>query len=430
MSIPIRNITGFSKLAFNLRLCLDRTCYFGRDWLTGRSTFSQYIITLRRLLLFLITMQHNKFISIDGKIRLGLYIPGFPSRAFDQATRKFCSFGIKSPSTTVLISVTSACAFRCEHCYQHLDKGADSPLGPILDAARELQESGTAFINVEGGDPFLAYDRLRQLCEAVDDRSEIWVNSAGKGVTLDRLLELKALGLTAVMFSLHSHDPETMNRFMGRRDAWETMQTAVELCHQAGVAVAFNSCLTVEQFADGTFEAIMEQALIFGACLIQLIKPKAAGNWLHTRHTTFPPEVLAAIVDKVSLYNCSREYQHYPSISAQIVEESPEVFGCTAGGSDRFYINAKGDVQPCEFLNISFGNINQEPFINIFDRMRKTFDRPGEIWLCEKYSAYISRTMEDKKIDRLPLPLAESRVLYEKWDRGPETEIYKKIEKR
>jgi hypothetical protein len=38
--------------------------------------------------------------------------------------------------------------------------------------------------------------------------------------------------------------------------------------------------------------------------------------------------------------------------------------------------------------------------------------------------------MEDKKIDRLPLPLAESRVLYEKWDRGPETEIYKKIEKR
>jgi MoaA/NifB/PqqE/SkfB family radical SAM enzyme len=430
MNIPIRNITGLSKLAFNLRLCLDRACYFGRDWIKGQSTFSQYIITLRRLLFFLIKMQHNKFTSIDGKIRLGLYIPGFPSRAFDQATRKFCTFGVKSPNTTVLISLTSACTFRCEHCYQHLDKGADSPLGPILDAARELQESGTAFINVEGGDPFLVYERLRQFCEVIDDRSEIWVNSAGKGVTLERLLELKSLGLTAVMFSLHSHDPETMNRFMGRPDAWETMQNAVELCHQAGVAVAFNSCLTIEQFADGTFEAVMEQALKFGACLIQLIKPKAAGNWLHNHRTTFSPEVLANIVNKVSLYNNGRKYRNYPSISAQIIEESPEVFGCTAGGSDRFYINAKGDVQPCEFLNISFGNLNQESFDKIFDRMRKAFDRPGETWLCEKYSAYISHTMEDKKIDSLPLSHAESRELYENWDRGPETEIYKKIEKR
>lgn len=430
MSSPIRNVAGLAKLAFNLRLCLDRSCYFGREWLAGRSTFSQYLITLRRLLFFLMKMQHNKFVSIDGKVRLGLYIPGFPSRAFDQATRKFCSFGVKSPNTTALISVTSACAFRCQHCYQHLDKGADSPLEPILDAARDLQDHGTAFINIEGGDPFLAYERLRRLCEVIDDRSEIWVNSAGKGVSLERLLELKSLGLTAVMFSLHSHDPETMNRFMGRPDAWTTMQKAVELCHQAGVAVAFNSCLTLEQFADGTFEAVMEQALAFGACLIQLIKPKAAGNWLHARHTAFPPESLAAIIDQVSRYNCSWSYRRYPSISAQIVEESPEVFGCTAGGSDRFYLNAKGDVQPCEFLNISFGNINQEPFKVIFDRMRKTFDRPGETWLCEKYSAAISRTMADKKIDSLPLPLTESRELYKMWDRGPETEIYKKIEQR
>ena len=430
MSTRIQNISGLSKLAFNVRLCLDRACYFGRDWIRGRTTFFQYIITLRRLFLFLVKMQHNKFTSIDGKIRLGLYIPGFPSRAFDQATRKFCSFGGKSPNTTVLISLTSACTFRCQHCYQHLDKGADSPLDPILDAARDLQKSGTAFINVEGGDPFLAYERLRRFCQVVDDRSEIWVNSTGKGVTLERLLELKSLGLTAVMFSLHSHKPETMNRFMGRADAWETMEKAVNLCHEAGVAVAFNSCLTVEQFADGTFEAVMAQALEFGACLVQLIKPKAAGNWLHSRHTSFSPEVLANIVNKVALYNSNRKYHHYPSISAQIVEESPEVFGCTAGGSDRFYINAKGDVQPCEFLNISFGNLNQEAFADIFNRMRKTFDRPGETWLCEKYSDFISRTMEEKNIDSLPLSQAESQKLYENWDRGPETALYKIIEKR
>ncbi len=430
MSVAIRNVTGLSKLAFNIRLSLDRTLFFGNDWLAGRLTIRQYILTLWRLLTFLGKMQHNKFTSIDDKIRLGLYIPGFPSRAFDQATRKFATFGTKSPNTTVLISLTSACTYRCEHCYQHLDKGPDSALEPILVAAGELQDRGTAFVNIEGGDPFLTYDRLRRLCEVIDDRSEIWINSAGKGITLERLCELKSLGLTAVMFSMHSHDPETMNRFMGKSDAWQSMVEGVAFCHQADVAVAFNCCLTLEQFADGTFEAVMEQARSFGACLIQLIKPKAAGNWLHSHHSAFPVLVLESITRKVARYNTHPDYAGYPSISAQIVEESPEVFGCTAGGTDRFYINAKGDIQPCEFLNISFGNLNQEPFGKIFDRMRKVFDRPGETWLCEKYSSHVARLMKENSLDRLPLPETQSREIYETWDRGPQTDLYRKIEDR
>ncbi|MCB9495393.1 MAG: radical SAM protein [Fibrobacteria bacterium] len=430
MSASIRQIRGVAKLVFNLRLCIDRFFFFGRDLLQGRMDLRQFVATLRRLLGFLVRMQHNKFTEIEGRIRLGLYIPGYPSRAFDQASRKFATFGVKSPNTTVLISLTSACAFRCEHCYQHLDKGADSALDPILQAARELQDLGTAFVNIEGGDTFLAYERLRRLCATLDDRSEIWVNSAGKGITLERLAELKTLGLTAVMFSMHSHEPERMNSFMGRSDAWSSMSTGIDLCHQAGVPVALNCCLTVDQFSDGTFEAVMERAKSFGACLVQLIKPKPAGNWLHSHHSAFPPEVLSGIAEKVATYNSHPGYRNFPSISAQIVEESPQVFGCTAGGTDRFYINAKGDVQPCEFLNLSFGNLNEESFGAIFERMRKTFDRPGQTWLCEKHASDVASIMQERNLDRLPLPLDQSRRIHENWNLGPETPLYREIEDR
>ncbi len=49
------------------------------------------------------------------------------------------------------------------------------------------------------------------------------------------------------------------------------------------------------------------------------------------------------------------------------------MFVCTAGGTDRFYINAKGDVQTYEFLNFLFGNIGEEDFLTIYNRMRDHF---------------------------------------------------------
>ena len=68
------------------------------------------------------------------------------------------------------------------------------------------------------------------------------------------------------------------------------------------------------------------------------------------------------------MYNLRREYKDFPAIYAQSIEEDENHFGCTAGGIDRFYINAKGDVQPCEFLNISFGNVQDENFEDIYDK--------------------------------------------------------------
>ena len=57
-------------------------------------------------------------------------------------------------------------------------------------------------------------------------------------------------------------------------------------------------------------------------------------------------------------------------------------YGCTAGGIERFYVNANGDVQPCEFVNVSFGNVNEEDFNNIYRRMRKYFRDPRTNWIC------------------------------------------------
>lgn len=427
--IVIKNITGYRKILFNLQVKIYVFFVFLPRLIKGEITFRRFVLFLRRLLVFLAKTQHNKFLKIGELTRLDLYVPGFPSKAFKTACQKFWQFDNQLPCTTVLISVTSACSYHCSHCYQKLDKGKDVDLELLISAVRKLQEMGIAFFNIEGGEPFLVYDRLKKLCSSIDDRSEIWINSTGKGMTGERLQELKKLNVTAVMFSLHSVEPDKFNQFMGCAEAWDNLTSGIKMCHEAGIAVAFNTCLMKDDFYNGNFESIMEKAKEFKACLIQIIKPKPAGAWLEKEDIAFTAEDIKQVISKVNKYNLSPEFASYPSISAQIIEESKEVFGCTAGGIDRFYINAKGDVQPCEFLNVSFGNIAEDDFENIYQKMRLCFAWAGDCALCEKYSPEIRKEFKENNLTSLPLPLEQSEKIYSSWKRGNKTDLYEKIEK-
>ena len=388
----------------------------------------QFVMFLRRLLLFLSKLDHNKFVKIGSATRMDLYVPSFPTEAFYAGCNKFLVFDQPLPCVTVLVSVTSACRFSCPHCYQRRDHGRDVALDTLVAVVRRLQDRGIAFFNIEGGEPFLVYDRLKSVCAAIDRRSEVWVNSTGDGMTLQRLRELKQLNLTAIMFSLHTAEPARLNHFMGSEKAWEMLTRGIELCHQAGVPVAFNSCLGRDQFHDGEFERVMEKAREFNGCLVQLIKPKPAGAWLETGPAPFDRQDLDRVAALVQRYNHDPACAAYPAISAQILVEDKTRFGCTAGGTDRFYINAKGDVQPCEFLNISFGNIAEEDFDAIYARMGRAFTPPGETWLCEACTAAISHACKTQKTATLPLTKELSSQICEHWDRGNPTRLYARMD--
>ncbi len=421
-------LSGIHKSLFLLRVKIHVLFhYFVRFLKDGKPR--EFFFTLKRLNCFLGRFAHHKLAQVGEKIRLDMYIPGFPSRAFFTACDKFAVFNAKPPSVVALISVTSACTYHCAHCYQRLDLGGDVDLDKLIAAVKHLQDSGVAFFNIEGGEPFLTPDRLLALCRQIDDRSEIWVNTTGHKVTRELLAELKKTNVTVIMFSLHSPDEEMFNTFMGDPHAWQNMVTAIDLCHEAGFPVAFNSCLPLEDFTNGNFEKVMLQARNFGAVLIQLIKPKPSGAWLECGAEEYSARDFALVKEKVNLYNLGKEYADYPAISAQIIEEDPQMFGCTAGGTDRVYVNAKGDVQPCEFLNISFGNIAEEDFGMIYERMREVFKIPQTSIVCEKHSRDVHRIYMENKLTRLPLPKELSQQVCAKMTQDSPTPLYEQMEK-
>ena len=411
----------------NFRIKSGVAVHYIKEWLRGDLNTGEYTRLMKRLNYFIGRLQNNKYVRMGKGTKIDLYIPAYPEPAFFRACDKFKVSKGHFPCTTVLISVTKACRFDCKHCYQKLDKGADVDLPLLIDAVRQLQDMGIAFFNIEGGDPFLKYDRLLNVCQAIDERSVIWINATGDGVTPERLKELKQNQVKAIMFSVHFIEPHALNDFMGRPYAWDTLISGISACKEAGMPFAFNACLGKEAFEDGSFENLMEFAKEKGASLVQLIKPKSAGAWLSETLPDTDGTFLDKVKAKVNMYNLDKRYEAYPSISAQIIEEDPRHFGCTAGGTDRFYINAKGDVQPCEFLNISYGNISERSFKDIYGEMRKDFCPPGTCWLCEANSKMIAKLYEKNGIETLPLLVELSKQVTGKWDRGEETELYRKM---
>lgn len=428
--VKVGYISGSRKWLVNQRIKLTVFAFFLQQFLMGRLHSPNFIRFLRRLLFFLSKMKENKYIRIGNRIKINLYVPAFPTKAFFNACSKVNEFEKKMPCVTALISITSSCRFKCEHCYQRFDTGKDLDLDKLVNSVQQMQNTGIAFFNIEGGEPFLVFNRLKAVCQAIDNRSEILINSTGDGMTREKLEILREnKNLIGIMFSLHTHEPDQLNRFMARNDAWDILEKGVQLCHETGIAVMFNSCMLKADFSNGNFEKIMERAKSFNGALLQLIKPKPAGGWLESGADRFDKNDERMVKEKVDEYNLTASKKNYPSISCMIHEESKEMFGCTAGGTDRFYLNAKGDVQPCEFLNISFGNIQQEGFDTIFERMREQFQEPGDCMLCEKYSAQILKQYRDNGLASLPLSAELSKQIYQDWDRGTPADFYHKVKK-
>ena len=425
----MKTIRGINKFGFVLFLKMNVAFYIVRKYLF-KIRFLNLLNILKRLDFFIGKIKHNKFIDINGLTKLNLYIPAFPSKAFYTACEKFTVFDDKLPCTTVLISITSACPYHCEHCYQKLDQGKDVDIEILIEVVKKLQKMGIAFFNIEGGEPFIKFDRLEKICSVIDKRSEIWINSTGFGITKEKLQLLKKHNTFAIMFSLHSSEPEQMNKFLGKDSAWETMEKAIKLCHEVGINISFNSCLQKQDFYNGNFDKLMKVAKDKRACILQLIKPKPSGGWLQNGVESYSRQDYNFIREKVNQYNFDPKFKEYPAISAQINEEAPEMFGCTAGGTDRFYINAKGDVQACEFLNLSFGNIQQEDFFKIYHKMRTVFEIPTQNLICEQYAKQIYQLFCEKQSKILPLNPKLSENIYCNWNRGNPTNLYWKIEKQ
>lgn len=427
--MKVRNISNMRKISVLSKIKTDIYFHYLRFVVKKKLSFKNFILLNKRTNTLLKSFKINKFYKIGKKIKIDHSVPLFGTSSFYNFMDKFLNFENKLSCSSALISITKDCSFNCKHCYQKFDTGEEISGDNLIGVTKELIKNGVTNFTIEGGDPFIKFDRLLAVCSEIGHKGEITINSTGNGITLEKLKKLKqCCNLYSITFSYNSPIEEEVNFFMGQDYAWNTIKHGLKLASIASIPISLNCCLHSGHYDNGNFEYLMETAKKLSVCHVKLIHPKPSGAWLQGNFPEFTNEEIDHIKQLVKKYNRNRKFSKHPAITAQVIEEDSDHYGCRAGGSDLLYVNAKGDVQPCEFLNISFGNVLEEDFTTIFNRMRAEFNTPGTTWLCEAYSDKIYSDFKENN-DVLPITKIQSEKLYSKWSRGDATPLYYRIEK-
>jgi MoaA/NifB/PqqE/SkfB family radical SAM enzyme len=260
------------------------------------------------------------------------------------------------------LALTYDCTMSCAHCSASKLEDSQRPVMTVADYAelgRELVENGVVAVQLTGGEPFLRAD-LEEIIRALGpERLFISVVTNSSLATKQRLESLCRAGLDNLCVSIDDWDACSHDLGRGRpgnhAKALEVLDQALEL----GLTGMVFHVVTHQNIRSAGLQRLIEHTKRRGVLLV-IGWAVPAGNW------NANTDVLLTDEDLLYLESI---HERYPHVRTDF-ETNYLDWGCGAG-KEKLYITAYGDVMPCAFVHISFGNIFEESLADIRRRAMK-----------------------------------------------------------
>ena len=264
---------------------------------------------------------------------------------------------------TASINIESGCNATCNHC------SADHMMDETTQRADQLHldeyrraidgflRAGAVSINLTGGEPMLnpnVYDIIRMV---PPHRGVVNIQTNGLLIDDEAARKLGEAGCYIVMISLHSHRPEEHDGLLNVPGAFDKVMDAIDNCQRHGMGVILNCTMTHEKVVDGTLWEMVRLARDKDVT-VNFVQPCTTGKWDENKDVRMTPDDYAEFDKAMKL--------------PWVVWEGKSNYkenGCRPG-LERMYMSASGDVIPCAFIHLNFGNVRKESIQTIWQRMQ------------------------------------------------------------
>jgi MoaA/NifB/PqqE/SkfB family radical SAM enzyme len=353
----------------------------------------------------------------NNQIWVNTLSPPYPSEAFNRFMEVLIE-NKRYPQSTDF-AVTSKCPYNCPFCSYGRRIKKDLTTKQIIDIINQLKDLRCSILGITGGEPLLRKD-LEEIIKAASPEMFTILFTSGYKLTPERVKTLKKAGIECVTLGLEYSNPEKQDEIRGLKGSFKYVENAIKICNESEIFTSIATIGTKEKIRNGELERILQLSKKWNVNEIRLISPVATGNWAGHIDQMLGPQEFKHLRE----FHIKQNKTHTTPIITWIsFFESPEFFGCLTGYKYVF-IDASGEVCPCDQTPLSFGNVTKEPLKEIWKRMGKSFPRPRLNCLMNEISLKI-----DNKI--LPLPPNKSEEIIPKInDTIPLPEIPKRLIKK
>lgn len=355
----------------------------------------------------------EKVVKHKGVYMVSSFLPPMPSRAYMQVFNatpnresKFYehTHAMRTAPISMFLAITERCDYNCWHCSKANRKYTkDMELSKLKKLIRDLQDMGTAMIGITGGEPLLR-DDLAEIVKSIDERSTSILFTSGKGMTLSKAKELEKAGLFSVGISLDHYNKTKFDKARGYKGAYEIALDAFKNSKKAGLYTMLQCVVTKEMLKNDDTWKMIELAKKIGVDEIRFLEAMPTGRLINIESKHIFTE--AERKQLIRIHKKANWAGKYPKVSVFAHTESFEQFGCGAG-TQHSYIDAKGDLYPCDFVPMTFGNINNIPIKKLWKDMNLDVGNPKKHCLIMQTYKKIQKNYKNA----LPLDRHSSRKI-------------------
>ncbi len=333
-------------------------------------------------------------INIGTNLILHSHLPPLNSKAYSRFVDVHLRKGTQGPSHAQ-IGLTNACPQNCEYCYNKDRKGEIMETNTIIEVIQDLKREGVVWLGFTGGEPLLNDDIVR-ITESAGEDIAVKMFTTGSALTEELASDLRMAGMFSVSVSLDHWREEEHDRVRRCKGAFRTALEAIEIFKRIdGLHVGVSAVISKEMLSHNEVEELLEFLIeleVHEAWLSET-KPSVLAFW--TDDQLFSED------DRLGMMEIQDRYNKQGKITVNYLGhfEGRENFGCNAGHK-MVYVDAFGEVSPCVFTPMTFGNVREKPVSQIFHEMSRYFQSSDCCFINNNYKLFRDRFSQDVELTK------------------------------
>lgn len=257
------------------------------------------------------------------------------------------------------IALNFDCNAKCSHCSCAKLEDETRPqltLKEIKDLIKQSVKLGAFIFELTGGEPLLSEHLYEAIEAAKEEGAIVGVTTNGLMLTREVIEELRKVRLDVVQISIDSANPGEHDRSRGVNGCFERALRNLGLLKETGFMVILSTILTPQNIADKGILKIIQLAGELDV-LLSITPSIKAGGWSCNEAISLTQED-KKFYERLASFPHLRWTGYYNFLKK----------GCPCG-RETIFVSAYGDVLPCSFIHISYGNIREESLEQSWKRM-------------------------------------------------------------